>query len=126
MTQANDLPPALNPIGEDISNLKPLTGALLNAIEKNAQGIAALIEISRQHIEIEQQNSQIGRGNSEAISGLLEVMGGMRDVTASLHASQKEMHESIRSIQAAIERMDRLFDYLIQRDQIQRDHGNQP
>jgi hypothetical protein len=91
MTQSNDLPARMNRAEDNIIDLRLAASAMLQAIDKNSADIAQLIELSRYNLEV-------SRRNSESIATLDAV---------------------IRSNQAAIERMDRLLDYLIRRDQSQ-------
>lgn len=99
MTQANDLPSRMNRAEDNIIDLRLATSALLQAIDKNSADIAQLIEVSR-------RNAELCRQNSETI--------------AVLQASQLSTDEAVRSIQAAVDRWDRILDYLIRRD------GGQP
>ena len=96
MTQSNDLPARMSRAEDNIIDLRLAASALLQATDKNSADIAALIEVSRR--------------NSEAISALqvsqLQTEEAIRDIRSSLVA-----------ITASIDRMDRLFDYLIRRDQ---------
>ena len=89
MTQANDLPSRMHRAEDNIIDLRLAASALLQATDKHSDDIAQLIEVSRNTLEI-------SRRNSESITT-------MEDVS--------------RSIQASNERMDRLLDYLIRRDQ---------
>ena len=89
MTQANDLSNRVDRTEGQIVDLQMTANLILQAIDKNSGDIAALIEVSRR--------------NTEMIS--------------ALHASQLRTDEAIREIRATNERMDRLFDYLIRRDQ---------
>lgn len=110
MTQSNDLPSRINRAEDNIIDLRLAASALLQATDKNSGDIAALIEVSRR--------------NSEGLSVLLEAtrrsneqIAALRDGTSALQVSQTQTDEAIRDIRAATERMDRLFDYLIRRDQ---------
>ncbi len=98
MTQSNDLPDRISRAEDNIIDLRLAASALLQATEKNSTDIAALIEVSRYTLEVSCRNS-------EAIP--------------VLQASQLRTDEAIREIRATNERMDRLFDYLIRRDQEQ-------
>jgi len=89
MTQSNDLPSRMNRAEDNIIDLRLAVSATLQAIDKNSEDIAQLIEVSRYTLEV-------SRRNSEGISTI---------------------NDAIRSIQASTERMDRLLDYLIRRDQ---------
>jgi uncharacterized coiled-coil protein SlyX len=89
MNQSNDLPSRMNRAEDNIIDLRLAVSATLQAIDKNSEDIAQLIEVSRYTLEV-------SRRNSEGISTI---------------------NEAIRSIQASTERMDRLLDYLIRRDQ---------
>jgi uncharacterized protein YwgA len=89
MTQSNDLSQRVDRNEGQIVDLQMTANLILQAIDKNSTDIAVLIEVSRR--------------NSEAIS--------------VLQASQIRTDEAITSLNATIERMDRLFDYLIRRDQ---------
>ncbi len=100
MTLPNDLSNRVDRTEGQIVDLQMTANLVLQAIDKNSEDIAQLIEVSRHTLEI-------GRRNSEAI--------------ASLQASQVRTDEAIQGIYAAIARMDRLFDYLIRRDQAQSD-----
>lgn len=103
MTQSNDLPARMNRAEDNIIDLRLAASALLQATEKNSADIAALIEVSRHALEV-------SRRHSEAISRLEEV-------TRQNSEGISRLEEAIQSIRASIERMDRLFDYLIRRDQ---------
>ena len=96
MTQANDLPVRMDHAEDSIIDLRLAASALLQATDKNSEDIAGLIELSRRSIES---------------------MAELRNHTAVLQASHLQTEEAIRDIRASIERMDRLFDYLIRRDQ---------
>jgi methyl-accepting chemotaxis protein len=98
MTQSNDLSQRVDRTEGQIVDLQMTANLILQAIDKNSQDIAVLIEVSRRNSEGISALFELTRRNSEAIS---------------------RHSESIASINATIERMDRLFDYLIHRDQEQ-------
>jgi transposase-like protein len=88
---------------DSIIDLRLAASALLQATDKNSADIAQLIEVSRNLLEVSRRHS---------------------DELGTLQSSQTQTEEAIRDIraatqrvEAAIERMDRLFDYLIRRDQ---------
>ncbi len=95
MTQSNDLPLRVNRAEDNIIDLRLAASALLQATEKNSDDIAQLIEVSRRSLELNRQNS---------------------DAIAILQSSQLQTNEAIQSIRAAVERLERLSDYLIRRD----------
>jgi methyl-accepting chemotaxis protein len=110
MTQSNDLSQRIDRTEGQIVDLQLAANLVLQAIDKNSADIADLLEVSRRNseaisglLEISRQNSEANRQNSEANRQNSEAI--------SRH------NESIASINATIERMDRLFDYLIRRDQ---------
>ncbi|MEB3212160.1 MAG: hypothetical protein VKL39_12435 [Leptolyngbyaceae bacterium] len=102
MTQSNDLPSRMNRAEDNIIDLRLAVSALLQATEKNSDDIAQLIEVSRQTLEMSRHNLEINGRNSDAI--------------AVLQSSQLQTNEAIQGIRAAVERLDRLADYLIRRD----------
>jgi hypothetical protein len=103
MTQSNDLSQRVDRTEGQIVDLQMTANLILQAIDKNSEDIAQLIEVSRR--------------NSEGVSGLLELTRRNTDTIAALQASQARTDEAIQGIYASIERMDRLFDYLIRCDQ---------
>jgi uncharacterized coiled-coil protein SlyX len=105
MTQFNDLPSRMNRSEDNIIDLRLAVSATLQAIDKNSEDIAQLIEVSRYTLEISRRNSEVISRHDEAIS--------RHDETIAT------MNEAIRSIQASTEHTDRLLDYLIRRDQEQ-------
>lgn len=98
MTQSNELPSRMNRAEDNIIDLRLAASALLQATDKNSADIAQLIEVTRRNSEGISIMLEVSRCNSEGISTL---------------------DEAIRSIQASTERMDRLIDYLVRRDQPQ-------
>jgi len=117
MTQANDLPSRMSRAEDNIIDLRLAASALLQAAEKNSADIAALIEVSRRNSELGRQNSEQIRTMQESTIALQNSQGRMEETIRSIQATNERMEETIRSIQATNERMDRLFDYLIRRDQ---------
>jgi len=110
MTQPNDLSQRVDRTEGQIVDLQMTANLILQAIDKNSTDIAVLIEVSRR--------------NSEGISALLEVSRRHSEAISYNRASISTLEEAIQdirnsnaSINASIERMDRLFDYLIHRDQ---------
>ena len=132
MTQSNDLPSRMNRAEDNIIDLRLAVSATLQAIDKNSEDIAALLEISR-------RNSELGRRNSEGIVALQEgtaaLQIALREGTAALQMSQMRADAALQVFQqhtdAAIERLtvsserltassertDQLLEYLIRRDQ---------
>ena len=105
MTQSNDLPSRMNRAEDNIIDLRLAVSATLQAIDKNSEDIAQLIEVSRYTLEV-------SRRNSEAITVLqtsqVRTDGAIQDI-----------RNTTTSLNATIERMDRLFDYLIRHNQEQ-------
>ena len=89
MTQSNDLSGRVDRTEGQIIDLQMTANLILQAIDKNSTDIAQLIEVSKVL-----QTSQIRAG--EAI---------------------QDIRGTLVSVNATLERMDRLFDYLIRRDQ---------
>jgi hypothetical protein len=118
MTQSNDLPAWMNRAEDNIIDLRLAVSAMLQAIDKNSADIAALIEVSRR--------------NGEGILVLRETTADLREATAALQVSQLRTEAALQVFQqhtdaaierltASNERMERLFEYLIRRDQGQSD-----
>lgn len=89
MTQSNELSQRVDQAEGQIVDLQLTANLILQAIYKNSTDIAQLIEVSKVL-----QTSQIRAG--EAI---------------------QDIRGTLASVNATLERMDRLFDYLIRRDQ---------
>jgi DNA-binding FadR family transcriptional regulator len=105
MTQSNDLSQRVDRNEGQIVDLQMTANLILQAIDKNSTDIAQLIEVSRR--------------NSEGISALLEVSRQNSESISTMEEAIQDIRNSNASINASIERMDRLFDYLIRRDQEQ-------
>lgn len=125
MTQSNDLSQRVDRTEGQIVDLQLTANLILQAIDKNSEDIAALLEISR-------RNSELGRRNSEGIVALQEgtaaLQIALREGTAALQMSQMRTDAALQVFQqhtdAAIERLtvssertDQLLEYLIRRDQ---------
>ena len=132
MTQSNDLSQRVDRTEGQIVDLQLTANLILQAIDKNSEDIAALLEISR-------RNSELGRRNSEGIVALQEgtaaLQIALREGTAALQMSQMRTEAALQVFQqhtdAAIERLtvsserliassertDQLLEYLIRRDQ---------
>ncbi|MBF2080209.1 MAG: hypothetical protein IGR76_17260 [Synechococcales cyanobacterium T60_A2020_003] len=105
MTQSNDLPNRMDRAEDNIIDLKLAVSATLQAIDKNSANIAQLIEVSRNGLEMSRSALETGRNALE--------------VSRRSSESIAELGDIIRSNQGAIERMDRLLDYLMRPDQAQ-------
>lgn len=110
MTQSNDLSQRVDRTEGQIVDLQLTANLILQAIDKNSTDIAQLVEVSRRNsegvsalLEVSRHHSEAISQNSRSISTLEEAIQDIRDSNASIHAT--------------IDRMDRLFDYLIRRDQ---------
>jgi hypothetical protein len=103
MTQSNDLPSRLDRVEDNIIDLRLAASALLQATDKNSADITALIEISRRNSETIATLGEVSRRNTEGIGRLEEAIQDIRNSNISINAS--------------IERMDRILDYLIRREQ---------
>ena len=132
MTQSNDLSQRVDRTEGQIVDLQLTANLILQAIDKNSEDIAALLEISR-------RNSELGRRNSEGIVALQEgtaaLQIALREGTAALQMSQMRTDAALQVFQqhtdAAIERLTvsserltassertgQLLEYLIRRDQ---------
>lgn len=121
MTQSNDLSQRVDRTEGQIIDLQLTANLILQAIDKNSEDIAALLEISR-------RNSELGRRNSEGIVALQEgtaalQMSQMR-TDAALQVFQQHTDAAIERLTvsserltASSERTDQLLEYLIRRDQ---------
>ena len=121
MTQSNDLSQRVDRTEGQIVDLQLTANLILQAIDKNSEDIAALLEISR-------RNSELGRRNSEGIVALQEgtaalQMSQMR-TDAALQVFQQHTDAAIERLTvsserltASSERTDQLLEYLIRRDQ---------
>ncbi len=123
MTQANDLPSRLNRAEDNIIDLRLAASALLQAVDKNSNDIAVLIEVSRR--------------NTEAISGLQSGMSAFQAGMTALQLAQlrteaalqvfqqhtddaiQDIRNSIERLTASNERMEQLLEYVIRRDREQ-------
>ncbi len=128
MTQSNDLSQRVDRTEGQIVDLQLTANLILQAIDKNSEDIAALLEISR-------RNSELGRRNSEGIVALQEgtaalQMSQMRTDAAlqvfqqhtdaaieRLTVSSERLTVSSERLTASSERTDHLLEYLIRRDQ---------
>ena len=105
MTQSNDLPSRMNRAEDNIIDLRLAASATLQAIDKNSEDIAQLIEVSRYTLEVSRRNSEASTVLQTSQVRTDEAIQDIRNTTTSLNAT--------------IERMDRLFDYLIRHNQEQ-------
>ncbi|MCU0570854.1 MAG: hypothetical protein MUF49_30330 [Oculatellaceae cyanobacterium Prado106] len=102
MTQSNDLPSRMSRAEDSILDLRLAVSATLQAIDKNSADIAQLIEVSRR--------------NSEGIAALLEISRRHDERIAGIEGAVQDIRNTNTSINAAIEHMDRLLDYLLRRN----------
>lgn len=116
MTQSDDLPARMNRAEDNIIDLRLAASALLQATDKHSVDIAALIEVSRRNSEGVATLLEVSRRNSEGIATLLEVSRRNSEGMIRLEEAIQDIRNSNASINASIERMDRILDYLIRRD----------
>jgi len=107
MTQSNDLSQRVDRTEGQSVDLQLTANLILQAIDKNSEDIAVLIEVSRR--------------NSEGILALREgtaalQMSQMR-TDAALQVFQQHTDAAIERLTASSERTDQLLEYLIRRDQ---------
>lgn len=110
MTQSNDLSQRVDRTEGQIVDLQLTANLILQAIDKNSADITQLVEVSRRNSEGVSALLEVSRRNSEAISQSSQSI-------STLEEAIQDIRDSNASINATVERMDRLFDYLIRRDQ---------
>ncbi|MCY7323930.1 MAG: hypothetical protein LH660_19550 [Phormidesmis sp. CAN_BIN36] len=145
MTQSNDLSQRVDRTEGQIVDLQLTANLILQAISKNSEDIAVLIEVSRRNtdgIAALQEGRQAIAKNSEDIAVLIEVsrrnsegIAALQDGTAALQMSQlrteaalqvfqqhtdasiERLNASIERIDASIERIDASIERLTANDE---------
>jgi hypothetical protein len=110
MAESNDTSQRVDRVEGQVVDLQLAANLTLQAIDKNSADIADLLEVTRRNSEAIAALLQISRQNNEA--------DARHDEIISRHDEMISRHnQTIASLNATMERMDRLFDYLLRRDQ---------
>jgi hypothetical protein len=127
MTQANDLPSRMNRAEDNVIDLKLAVSTTLQAIDKNSEDIAQLIEVSRYTLEVSRRNSEAIVSLREGTAALqlaqirteaaLQVFQQHTDAAIERHDAAIERHDAlIERLTASNERTEQLLEYVIRRD----------